>query len=146
MKKIAAFFLIIGIFSCTDLEKSPKPENLYTKDKMAAVLTELYLVEGAIASNKASYLKTGIVPSSYIYEKFETDSISFKENLDFYTDRIEDYLIILDQVQENLKTVQDSVNARQEKLNKEQQKKLPKNQPKDSLKVFEKSTSKQKAL
>lgn len=146
MKKITALFLIFCTLSCADVEKSPEPENLFSKDKMAALLTDLYVVEGAISSNKSAYLKTGIMPSSYIYKKYETDSISFKENLDFYTDRIEDYLSILDKVKDNLKNLQDSVSARQERLNKVQQKNIPKNKINDSLKVFDKLTVKKKAL
>lgn len=134
MRRIAILFVILSTISCTDVEKSPEPENLFSKDKMAAVLTDLYVIEGAIASNKGAYLKSGVMPSSYIYDRHNTDSLSFKENLDFYTDRIEDYLIILDQVQSNLKALQDSVNTRQELINREEEKRVPKIKYKDSIK------------
>ena len=142
MKKIAALFLIFYVFSCADVDKSSEPENLFSKDKMAAVLTDLYVVEGAISSNKAAYLKTGIKPSSYIYDKHKIDSISFKDNLDFYTDRIEDYLIIIDKVQANLKALHDSLTNRQEIINKEKQKVFPKNQSTNSIKITKKAKTK----
>ena len=48
------------------------------------------------------------------------DSVIFQENLNYYTDRVEEYLSIMDEVQENLKVLQDSVSARQESMDKEE--------------------------
>lgn len=134
MNKIAVVILVLFTLSCSDVEKSPQPENLFSKDKMAALITDLYLVEGAISSNKGAYLKTGVQPSSFLYEKYDMDSITFQENLNYYTDRVEEYLLIMDEVQENFKSLQDSLNARQERINKEEQSRVSNNTPKDYIK------------
>jgi hypothetical protein len=139
MNKIAVVILVLSILSCSDVEKSPQPENLFSKDKMAALITDLYLVEGAISSNKEAYLKTGVQPSSFLYEKYDMDSITFQENLNYYTDRIEEYLLIMDEVQENFKTLQDSLNARQERINTEEKRRVSNNIPKNRIKELEKS-------
>jgi hypothetical protein len=139
MNKIAVVILVLSILSCSDVEKSPQPENLFSKDKMAALITDLYLVEGAISSNKGAYLKTGVQPSSFLYEKYDMDSITFQENLNYYTDRIEEYLLIMDEVQENFKTLQDSLNARQERINTEEKRRVSNNIPKNRIKELEKS-------
>ncbi|WP_213520838.1 DUF4296 domain-containing protein [Nonlabens sp.] len=137
MKKIVVVLFAIFISSCSNVEKSPPPENLFSKDKMAALITDLYLIEGAISSNKTAYLKTGVQPSSFLYEKYDMDSITFQENLNYYTDRVEEYLLIMDEVQENFKSLQDSLNARQERINKEEQSRVSKNTPKDYIKDLE---------
>jgi hypothetical protein len=137
MNKIAVVILVLFTISCSDVEKSPPPENLFSKDKMAALITDLYLVEGSISSNKGAYLKTGVQPSSYLYEKYDMDSITFQENLNYYTDRVEEYLLIMDEVQENFKSLQDSLNARQERINKEEQSRVSNNVPKDYIKDLE---------
>jgi Fic family protein len=98
---------------------------------MANLLTDLYIIEGAISSNKNAYIQSGVQPSSYIYNKYDMDSLTFKENFNYYTDRVEDYLSIINQVQDNLKSLQDSVSARQEKINKEEQSRIPKSTFKD---------------
>jgi hypothetical protein len=139
MNKIIAVILVLFTISCSDVEKSPEPKNFFSKDKMAALITDLYLVEGAISSNKGAYLKTGIQPSSFLYEKYDMDSITFQENLNYYTDRVEEYLLIMDEVQENFKSLQDSLNARQEIINKEEQRRVSNNTPKDPGKELEKS-------
>ncbi|QJP33508.1 DUF4296 domain-containing protein [Nonlabens sp. Ci31] len=139
MNKIIAVILVLFTISCSDVEKSPEPKIFFSKDKMAALITDLYLVEGAISSNKGAYLKTGIQPSSFLYEKYDMDSITFQENLNYYTDRVEEYLLIMDEVQENFKSLQDSLNARQEIINKEEQRRVSNNTPKDPGKELEKS-------
>jgi hypothetical protein len=141
MKKAIAVFFIIFTFSCSNVKKSSKPENLFSKDKMANLLTDLYIIEGAISSNKNAYIQSGVQPSSYIYNKYDMDSLTFKENFNYYTDRVEDYLSIINQVQDNLKSLQDSVSARQEKINMEDQSRIPKSTFKDKEKEFEKLDS-----
>jgi len=93
---------------------------------MAAIITDLYIIEGAISSNRTAYIEKGVQPSSYLFEKYTMDSISFQENLNYYTDRVEDYVLIMQKVQNNLKVLQDSVSSRQERFNKEQENLVPK--------------------
>jgi hypothetical protein len=138
MKKAIVVFFIIFTFSCSNVKKSSQPENLFSKDKMANLLTDLYVIEGAISSNKDAYIQSGILPSAYIYNKYDMDSLIFKENFNYYTDRVEDYLTIINQVQDNLKSLQDSVSARQEIISKEKQSPIFKSSIKDGDKEFEK--------
>jgi hypothetical protein len=138
MKKAIVVFFIIFTFSCSNVKKSSRPENLFSKDKMANLLTDLYVIEGAISSNKNAYIQSGILPSAYIYNKYDMDSLIFKENFNYYTDRVEDYLTIINQVQDNLKSLQDSVSARQEIISKEKQSHIFKSSIKDGDKEFEK--------
>jgi hypothetical protein len=125
MKKGIVVFFIIFIFSCSNVKKSSQPENLFSKDKMANLLTDLYVIEGAISSNRNAYVQSGVRPSAYIYNKYDMDSLTFKENFNYYTDRVEDYLSIINQVQDNLKSLQDSVSGRQEIISKEKQSRIP---------------------
>ncbi|MEO9954296.1 DUF4296 domain-containing protein [Nonlabens sp.] len=127
MRIITAIILIFFTLSCSHVEKSAKPDNLYDQDKMAAIITDLYIVEGAISSNRTAYIKKGVQPSSYLFEKYTMDSISFQENLNYYTDRVEEYVLIMEKVQDNLKVLQDSVSARQVRFNEEQENLIPKN-------------------
>jgi Fic family protein len=138
MKKLIAIFFIIFSFSCSNIKKSSRPENLFSKDKMADLLTDLYVIEGAISSNRNAYTQSGVLPSSYIYEKYDMDSLTFKENFNYYTDRVEDYLSIINQVQDNLKSLQDSVSLRQEKINDKKQNRILKGSLKNKNKNLEK--------
>jgi hypothetical protein len=127
MKKITLFLITLFLFSCAQVDKAPKPQDLFSKQKMANVLTELYIVEGAISSNISEYKKIGTMPSGYLYNKYDMDSISFKQNLDYYTDRVDDYILIMDLVQDNLTFLLDSLKVRQERINKQEEALIPKN-------------------
>ena len=119
MKRFLIILFLVLFAACSNVEKAPKPEQLLSKEEMAIILSDLYIIEGAISSNRSSYIETGVQPSSYIYDKYDIDSVVFKENLNYYNDRVEDYLFIMDKIQDDLKSLQDSVKVRQERIDKE---------------------------
>ncbi len=133
MKRVIIISFLLLLFACSNVEKAPKPENLLSKEQMATILSDLYLIEGAISSNRSSYIETGIQPSSYIYSKYDIDSLTFKQNLNYYNDRVEDYLFIMDKIQDDLKILQDSVRIRQEKINKKENESISKNTIKEKI-------------
>ena len=133
MKRFLIISFLVLFAACSNVEKAPKPEQLLSKEEMAIILSDLYIIEGAISSNRSSYIETGVQPSSYIYDKYDIDSVVFKENLNYYNDRVEDYLFIMDKIQDDLKSLQDSVKVRQERIDKEKVT-VPKNTSKKALK------------
>lgn len=133
MKRFLIISFLVLFAACSNVEKAPKPEQLLSKEEMAIILSDLYIIEGAISSNRSSYIETGVQPSSYIYDKYDIDSVMFKENLNYYNDRVEDYLFIMDKIQDDLKSLQDSVKVRQERIDKEKVT-VPKNTSKKALK------------
>ena len=133
MKRFLIILFLVLFAACSNVEKAPKPEQLLSKEEMAIILSDLYIIEGAISSNRSSYIETGVQPSSYIYDKYDIDSVVFKENLNYYNDRVEDYLFIMDKIQDDLKSLQDSVKVRQERIDKEKVT-VPKNTSKKALK------------
>ena len=133
MKRFLIISFLVLFAACSNVEKAPKPEQLLSKEEMAIILSDLYIIEVAISSNRSSYIETGVQPSSYIYDKYDIDSVMFKENLNYYNDRVEDYLFIMDKIQDDLKSLQDSVKVRQERIDKEKVT-VPKNTSKKALK------------
>ncbi|AGC76186.1 uncharacterized protein DUF4296 [Nonlabens dokdonensis] len=127
MKQFLIISFLFLLFACSNVEKAPEPHELLSKEQMATILSDLYIIEGAISSNRSAYIESGIQPSSYIYKKYDIDSLTFKENLNYYNDRVEDYLFIMDKIQDDLKSLQDSVRVRQEKINKGEKETIPKN-------------------
>lgn len=119
MRKVSALILFIAIISCAGIDKAPKPDTYFDKEKMAAVMTDVYLVEGAMSANRKAFVELGLVPDDYIYTKHGIDSISFKQNFNYYTDRVEDFIEVLDIVDKNLEIARDSMKSRQEKSMKD---------------------------
>ncbi len=96
--------VILGILvtSCNQVRYSPKPDRFLDKDKMAAVMADIYLIEGALATNQTAFLNTKTLPHKFVYKKHKIDSVTFQKNFAYYADRPEDYEEILKRTNERL--------------------------------------------
>lgn len=106
--RLVRFFILVSVFftSCTHVEKSNEPENLYGQEKMVRITTDMYLMEGVLSTNRKAFLKTAIRPDSFLFKKYRTDSLTYAANFNYYIDRIEEYDIILEKVNERLLAIQ----------------------------------------
>ncbi|PQJ31180.1 hypothetical protein BST92_04240 [Nonlabens arenilitoris] len=117
MKKLLVVSIILLIGACSGIKKSPKPDPFFNTEKMASIMTDVYLIEGSMTSNRKSFVDLGIVPDQYVYQKHGIDSISYKSNFNYYADRVEDFIEVLELVDKNLQVIKDSVTERQNRLN-----------------------------
>ncbi|EAS20371.1 hypothetical protein BBFL7_01256 [Flavobacteria bacterium BBFL7] len=122
MRKLIAILLVTIIGACSGIERTPKPDPFFDTEKMASIMTDVYLIEGSMTSNRKSFVDLGVVPDQYIYSKHGIDSISFKNNFNYYADRVEEYIEVLELVEKRLLVVKDSVTLRQSNSKKDIQK------------------------
>lgn len=137
MKRFVCFLFIL-VASCQSFSKSEKPDDFYGDEKMAQIMADLYLYEGVVSSNRAMLRKEGIFATDLIYQKYQTDSITYSKNFYYYADREEEYLTLMDRVQELLEREKDSVSKRQDEINKETEQFKSTPNTKDSLPKTEK--------
>ena len=96
MKKLAVLIVILIAAACADINHEPKPDDFYGDEKMADMLTDLYLMESSMTSNREGFTDLKMLPKDFIYKKYETDSVTFKDNIYYYADRVEKYLQLMD--------------------------------------------------
>lgn len=84
MKKIVAFIFVIVLLACTDVHKSPKPTNLIEKDKMVNIMYDIRLISAARSKNYKKLKDSAVFTDAYIYHKYQIDSLTFRQNLDYY--------------------------------------------------------------
>lgn len=98
--------LCIGFYmvSCTSNTIIKKPDDLIPKDQMVDLLTDMLLAAGG-QSVKNVDLQRRINYFPIVFEKYNIDSIRFKESNYYYTSRIDDYDEILGKVDERLKSL-----------------------------------------
>ncbi len=111
MNRILQIVLLLTIFSCAEIEQTPAPDPLYSKEQMATILYDLYLMDGSLQTNRRAFTDLKVAPDQYIYKKYDTDSISFANNLEYYTDRVEEYLEIIEMVEQKVDIKKDSLDA-----------------------------------
>ena len=94
-----AFLIVIG---CQDVKRPEMPTNLISKDIMAEIFTEAYLMNAARSIDNRTIVGKGIILDSILYTKYKVDSLQFAKSNAFYSSDLETYKMLLLQVQENL--------------------------------------------
>ncbi|SEK92122.1 protein of unknown function [Aquimarina amphilecti] len=126
----SVFIIVLVGFSCQNLNKVSKPENLIAEDKMIEILTDIAFVKAAKGSYKKVFDIEKINPEAYILEKHGIDSLVFADNNNWYTSQLDKYEEIFTKVKSNLEVSK----VKFEKLKKEE----------DSLKKIEDSIKRAK--
>ncbi len=106
------YFMVFALLCCCckQVNKSEKPTPFYDQEKMVSIITDMYLMEGSMSTNRKSFLETSIRPDSFLYKKYRIDSIGYVQNFNYYSDRVEEYEEILNLVEKRLKNIQKDIN------------------------------------
>lgn len=110
--------LLLVLASCQDVKRMEKPENLIPQDKMADILLEMALVQGAKSADRRSFEATGLEPETYIWERFGVDSLQFVQSSNYYAENYTEYQKIYLEVQtrlEGLRVLYDSLREIEER-------------------------------
>lgn len=103
---LGILLLVLALVSCQDVHRMEKPDNLIPEDKMADVLLEMSLVQGAKSTNRNEFEQKGLEPQTYIWEKFNIDSLQFVESNNYYSENYDEYEDIYLEVQARLEVLQ----------------------------------------
>lgn len=117
MYRVSLIFSIL-LFSCQDIENTPKPKDLIPEEKMVELLTEISLLQGARTYNRSILKEKGIDPKEYLWEKYDVDSLQFTRSNQYYAQYPEQYQEIYDSVKarlERLKVIYDTLREQEER-------------------------------
>ena len=103
-KKIYIFILSVFLGACTSNTILKKPENLIPKEQMVDLLTDIFLANGG-DNIKNLNLQRNVNYFPLIFDKYQIDTIQFKESNYYYTSKIDDYDEILGEVDKRLKAL-----------------------------------------
>ncbi|WP_041495812.1 DUF4296 domain-containing protein [Nonlabens marinus] len=115
MRFLIYLIALVLVVSCSDVKYLDRPEDFYGDDKMADILTDLYLMEAAMTTDRGMFTDLKVLPNEYIYKKYDTDSLTFKENLFYYSDNVEDYQVLMEKVKEKMNVIKDSITVREQR-------------------------------
>jgi len=120
MHKYLILFFSVSLFlySC----KSDKvPGDIIQPKDMAGLLTQIHLIDGKlynISQVPDTIYKYGMGNYLAAFEKFHTDSASFRKSMNYYATEPEKISAIYDEVDNQIKALSDSVNLVQNKVRK----------------------------
>lgn len=103
MKKVVFIFLIASLFvSCESKTIYKAPSDLIPKDTMKLVIEDLFIASAA-RNQKNKFMQNRIDYHPLIAEKYQIDSTRFARSSIYYTSQIDDYQLIIKEVQIRLK-------------------------------------------
>ncbi len=119
MRRLYALLLgFLSLISCQDIPSVEKPDNFIDENTMESILYESVIISSARGYNIAQIKQLGIQPETYIYDKFDIDSLTYAQNLSYYTADVDAYKSlnakVLNRVKGELK-VNDSIESLQKK-------------------------------
>lgn len=130
MKKIFCFFIgALLLFSCQQ-NAIDKPDNLIDEDTMEDIIYDLAILDAIRQSDPASLEKKNITASTYVYDKYDIDSLQFVNSNHYYASDVHNYLKIYKRVEERLGTEKTKVDTI---IAQKKNKKLEVKKTKDSL-------------
>lgn len=115
MKKIGILIILTLFLACLGDDKPKKPDNLIPKDKMANVLHDLFLINGAKGANRKLLETIGFKPETYVLNKYGIDSIQFADSNSYYAFDTEVYKSIIDNVKAKLEKEKEAYEAEERK-------------------------------
>jgi len=123
MKFFAGIVVGFCLWSCQDVKRPEKPENLIPEDKMVDILTETYLINAARSFDKLTILQNKVKLDSFVYKKFEIDSLQFAASNAFYTSDLNTYNGLFVKVEERMNLIKTRVDSIKEIIIKEEEEK-----------------------
>lgn len=112
MKK--AFFLLLALqlfAACQNVERPEKPDNLIAEDKLKDILYDVSLINAARDFSRGQLTNAGIEPDTFVYEKYNIDSLQFAKSVAYYSVDFNRYLKIWEDVNLRLEVKRDEVDS-----------------------------------
>lgn len=107
--KIVWVLALMLLFSCQDIKKVDRPNDLIPEQKMVEVLTDLSLINSAKNYNRRLLEETGLRPSEFLYQKHNIDSLQLARSTEYYASNPEQIERIYKQLQDNLEDMRDKL-------------------------------------
>lgn len=132
MKKIICLIaLSVLLVSCKE-KPVEKPEKLIDKEIMEDILYDLAILQASV-NYKTKIISNSIDVNTYIYEKYEIDSITLVQNQRFYASDVKAFKKMYKNISERIKTEEDLADSLSKKENKELKKPKLEEEVKPSL-------------
>lgn len=106
LKRVVTYFVIVLVATaCYKYDKPKKPKNLIPKDKMVDIIMDIRLLSSANGKNKTTLTKNNLQAETYIYNKYNIDSLQFAQSNSYYAYYVDEYKAIYDKVSDSLESL-----------------------------------------
>ena len=111
MRNILTVIIIFFLWSCQDVKRPEIPADLIPEEQMVDILTEVYLVNAARSFDNRTIMDNKMKLDSFIYKKFDIDSLQFVRSNAYYTSNLATYDKLFLKVQERMQAIKKNVDS-----------------------------------
>ena len=110
MRNLSLFLLVlISLVACQNVERPEKPDVFIEEEKMIDILYDISIIRSLKTYNINEMRTLDIRPESYIYDKYDIDSLQLAENISYYAVDFNNYAEMWEKVRERLAAKQEEV-------------------------------------
>ncbi|MEO8515396.1 MAG: DUF4296 domain-containing protein [Flavobacterium sp.] len=102
MKKIIVLLSILIMGSCVNKAETPQPAKPIDKPTMENILYDLAILQALKSYSPEKLTKNDINSRTYIYQKYNIDSLQFAENNKYYASDFTEYQAMFGRVTDRL--------------------------------------------
>lgn len=102
MKKISVLLFCFALFGSCQNAPIEKPDNLIDQDKMVDIIFDINVLEAMKSQTTLVLEANKINPNSYIYKKYNIDSLQFANSDKYYASDVIKYKEIFDAVNKRI--------------------------------------------
>ena len=102
MTKILSIILLFLLSISCNSNAIKKPENLIEREKMVDIIYDLSILEAAKSQKPIVLEQYQIQSNSYVYKKYQIDSLQFANSVKYYATDFENYHTIYDSVNKRI--------------------------------------------
>lgn len=102
MKKVGVLFFCFALFGSCQNAPIEKPDNLIDQDKMVNILFDISVLEAMKSQTNVVLEANKINPNTYIYKKYNIDSLQFANSDKYYASDLKKYKEIFDEVNKRI--------------------------------------------
>jgi hypothetical protein len=113
MKNVGVLLFCFALFGSCQNAPIEKPDNLIDQDKMVDIMFDMSVLEAMKSQTTLVLESNKINPNTYIYKKYDIDSLQFANSDKYYASDVNKYKAIFDAVN---KRIEDQIEA-SKKLN-----------------------------
>ena len=107
---------MLTVLSCHDIERPQKPDNFIEQEKMTDILYDISLLRALKTYSVNDMRALGIEPDSFIYDKYEIDSLQLAQSIDYYSVNFNEYIAMWEEVGTRLTAQRDEIQFKQNEL------------------------------
>lgn len=115
-KSYILLLFMLAVLSCHDIERPQKPDNFIEREKMTDILYDISLLRALKTYSVNDMRALGIEPDSFIYEKYEIDSLQLAQSIDYYSVNFNEYIAMWEDVSTRLTAQRDEIQFKQNEL------------------------------